>query len=57
MTTNNRQKDKSFTIRVDADLLKTFQTVAKENDRPSAQLIRDFMREYIKKHRQGELKF
>lgn len=57
MTTNNRQKDKSFTIRVDADLLKTFQTVAKENDRPSAQLIRDFMREYIKKNKQGELKF
>lgn len=57
MTTNNRQKDKSFTIRVDADLLKTFQIVAKENDRPSAQLIRDFMREYIKKNKQGELKF
>ncbi|STZ13509.1 Uncharacterised protein [Moraxella caviae] len=48
-------KDKSFTIRVDENLLKTFQTIAKANDRPSAQLIRDFMREYVKKHRQAEL--
>lgn len=50
-------KDKSFTIRVDENLLKTFQEIAKANDRPSAQLLRDFMREYIKKHKQGELKF
>lgn len=48
-------KDKSFTIRLDENLLKTFQTVAKANDRPAAQLIRDFMREYIKKNRQGDL--
>lgn len=53
--TTNRNKGKSFTIRVDENLLKTFQTVAKANDRPSAQLLRDFMREYIKKNRQDGL--
>lgn len=47
--------NKSFTIRVNEHLLKAFQEAATANDRTSAQLIRDFMREYVKKNRQGEL--
>lgn len=43
-------KDKTFSIRVDENLLKAFHDVAQSNDKPSSQLIRDFMREYIKKH-------
>lgn len=49
--------NKSFTIRVNEHLLKAFQEAAAANDRTSAQLIRDFMREYVKKNRQGEFKF
>lgn len=54
--TKRKTKDKSFSIRVDENLLTAFHDVAQANDIPSAQLIREFMREYIKKHRQGELK-
>ncbi|STY93645.1 hypothetical protein [Moraxella bovis] len=49
-------KNKSFTIRVNEHLLKAFQEAA-DDDRTSAQLIRDFMREYVKKNCHSELRF
>lgn len=43
----------NFTCRVDSDLKKAFLMAAKANDRPASVLIRDFMREYIQKDKQG----
>jgi len=37
----------TFTFRVDETLKKEFATVAKKRDRTSAQLLRDFMREFV----------
>lgn len=42
--------DATFTFRVDGELKKVFTETAKGNDRPAAQLLRDFMREYVKKN-------
>ena len=38
----------TFTFRVDAKLKSLFTAAAKAKDRSSAQLLRDFMREFIK---------
>ena len=40
----------SKTFRVDKELLEAFDAAAKWNDRTSSQLLRDFMRAYIKEH-------
>lgn len=37
----------TFTFRVDDDLKSAFADAAKQRDRTAAQLLRDFMREYI----------
>ncbi len=37
----------TFTFRVDEALKKEFTTVAKKRDRTGAQLLRDFMREFV----------
>lgn len=37
----------TFTLRLPADLRKAFESAAKSNDRTSAQLVRDFMRDYV----------
>lgn len=47
--------ESTFTFRVDAALKKAFEQAAKSNDRSSSQLLRDFMREYVKRNAQGEL--
>ena len=39
--------DATFTFRVDDDLKKQFAIAAKERDRTGAQLLRDFMREFV----------
>jgi len=39
--------DSTFTIRVDDRLKTAFTEAAKVNDRTGAQIIRDFMREYV----------
>lgn len=44
----------TFTFRLDLDLKKAFEHAAKVNDRPSSQLLRDLMREYVKQHAQGD---
>jgi predicted transcriptional regulator len=38
----------TFTFRVDEALKDEFSTVAKAHDRTGAQLLRDFMRDYVK---------
>ena len=39
----------TFTFRVDESLKTQFSTVAKAQDRTGAQLLRDFMREYVQR--------
>lgn len=41
----------TFTFRVDEALKDEFSTVAKVHDRTAAQLLRDFMRDYVKQQR------
>ncbi|WP_197488915.1 hypothetical protein [Psychrobacter sp. SHUES1] len=48
-------ESKSFTIRVDEDLIKVFHHACSNNDTTASQAIRAFMREYAKKHGQGDL--
>ena len=43
--------DATFTFRVDEALKSEFATAAKARDRTSAQLIRDFMREFVQQQR------
>ncbi|MGZ8245242.1 hypothetical protein [Methylomagnum sp.] len=40
--------DVMFNMRINSELKTAFLDAAKRNDRPAAQLIRDFMREYVK---------
>ena len=55
--TNTQKKENlgSMSLRVDRDLLKAFQTKAKENNRNASMLLRDYMANYVKKHGQGDL--
>jgi hypothetical protein len=41
-------KDAGFRIRVERDLRDEFVDACRAHDRPAAQVIRDFMRQYIK---------
>ena len=43
-------KDAGFRIRVERDLRDKFIEVCRAQDRPAAQVIREFMRHYIKKN-------
>ncbi|MGN6365857.1 type II toxin-antitoxin system RelB family antitoxin [Asticcacaulis taihuensis] len=40
----------TFTLRVEADLKAAFVAAAKVQDRTAAQLLRDYMRDYVKRH-------
>ena len=40
----------TFTFRVDTDLKDAFASTAQANDRTGAQLLRDFMRQYVQDH-------
>jgi predicted transcriptional regulator len=42
----------TFTFRVDEALKNEFSTVAKTHDRTGAQLLRDFMRDYVKQQQE-----
>jgi len=44
--------ESTFTIRVDDDLKDAFSEAAKINDRTGAQLVRDFMRDYVQTARE-----
>lgn len=43
----------TFTFRVDEALKTEFATVAKAHDRTGAQLLRDFMREYVQRQQEA----
>jgi len=43
--------DSGFRIRVDDELRKEFIELCRSRDRPAAQVLRDFMRAFIKKNR------
>ncbi|MEB0140562.1 MULTISPECIES: hypothetical protein [unclassified Undibacterium] len=44
----------TFTFRVDEDLKDQFSTAAKNRDRTAAQLLRDFMRDFVKQQKAAE---
>lgn len=44
-----------FSFRVEESLKKSFEKCAIANDRTASQLLRDFMRDYVKKNAQGDL--
>jgi predicted transcriptional regulator len=45
--------DATFTFRVDDDLKSQFTNAAKAHDRTGAQLLRDFMRDYVKRQQEA----
>jgi predicted transcriptional regulator len=45
--------DATFTFRVDDSLKHAFATAAKASDRTAAQLLRDFMREFVQQQREA----
>ena len=48
-------KDSGFRIRVSRELRDTFVATCREQDKPAAQVLREFMREYVEQARdQGE---
>jgi Ribbon-helix-helix protein len=47
-------KDAGFRIRVERDLRDEFVDVCRTHDRPAAQVIRDFMRQYIEDNSTAE---
>ena len=55
MTEAKKRNEGTMTLRVDRDLLKAFQNIAKDNNRTASQLVRDYMMNYVKKHGQGDL--
>jgi len=46
-------KDTGLRIRVQRALREEFLNVCRAQDRPAAQVIREFMREYIARHKSG----
>ena len=49
------QETITVTVRVPGDLKRAFDAAAAANDRTASQLLRDFMREYVRKNAQGDL--
>jgi predicted DNA-binding protein len=46
-------KDSGLRIRIERDLREKFLKICKEQDRPAAQVIREFMRAYISEHQRN----
>ena len=44
-------KDSGFRIRIERELREKFLATCREQDRPAAQVLREFMRDYVRKHR------
>ncbi len=47
-------KNSGLRIRIERELRQKFLEVCREQDRPAAQVIREFMREYIASHQDQE---
>jgi len=45
-------KEESFNFRVDPTLKAEFQTATEAEDKPAAQVLRDFMRAYVERQRE-----
>lgn len=45
------RKTSALQIRVEEDLHQEFLDVCRSEDRPAAQILREFMREFVTKHR------
>ena len=45
------RKDAGFRIRIESDLHERFLMVCRAQDRPAAQVLREFMRDYIEENR------
>lgn len=54
-TTKQEKEVHSYTVKVERDLSRAFNAIARENERTGSALIREFMKEYVKKHGQGVL--
>lgn len=52
--TSHHPKQENFNFRVSSDLKTAFQKVTELQDKPAAQVIRDFMRAYIDEHQKKE---
>ena len=50
-----KEKTVLLQVRVDPMLKEAFLKACADNDRDGSQTVRDFMREYAKKHAQGDL--
>lgn len=46
--TSQKPKDESFNFRVDPELKEAFAAAAEAEDKPAAQVLRDFMRAYVR---------
>jgi Ribbon-helix-helix protein len=46
-------KDAGLRIRIDRQLRDAFVRVCREQDKPAAQVLREFMRGYVAAHKQG----
>lgn len=44
-------KESVFTLKLEPDLRRAFVAVARANDRPASQVVRELMREYIDRYR------
>ncbi len=45
------RKDVGFRIRVERELRDQFLDVCRDDEKPAAQVIREFMRQYVKEHK------
>lgn len=45
------RKDAGFRVRVESELRDQFLEVCREDEKPAAQVIREFMRQYVKEHK------
>lgn len=51
---SQHSKDESFNFRVDTKLKAAFQRATEAEDKPAAQVLRDFMRSYVQRRHRRE---
>jgi hypothetical protein len=47
-------KEQTFNFRVDPELKSAFQAATEADDKPAAQVLREFMRGYVARRRRGD---
>ena len=55
MSDEKKTAEKTVTLKVERDLADAFKRAAKANDRSQSLLIRDFIKDYVKKNGQAKL--